>query len=244
MATKKIGAILGTMIALPVFISACLQPYPTTPSTNNGGVSDQTSAFATPLATNDDQDAMAMLESLATGTALAKEGTVFPDATSATPAGTEITPDAMVTPGTPTATLIATVAPTSTNAASGVTTPAATIVPGSRPSTYTLQKGEFPYCIARRYNLNPDELLSLNGITNGTLFMPGLTLTIPQTNSPFPGDRALHIHPTTHTVTTNQENLYAVACYYGDVDPAAIAQANGGMSLSAALTSGQTLQIP
>jgi LysM repeat protein len=30
------------------------------------------------------------------------------------------------------------------------------------PSTYTVQAGEHAYCIARRFNLNPDELLNMN----------------------------------------------------------------------------------
>lgn len=114
---------------------------------------------------------------------------------------------------------------------------------GPKPASYTLQAGEFPYCIARRFNVNPDELLSLNGISDGRLFMPGLVLKIPQTGNPFPADRALVAHPATYTVSSASETVYSIACQYGDVDPAAIASQNG-ISVSAKLTVGQKLNIP
>jgi LysM repeat protein len=114
---------------------------------------------------------------------------------------------------------------------------------GVKPSSYTLQKGEFPYCIARRFNVNPDELLSLNGIVDGGIYMPGYTLRIPQTNNPFPAARALQPHPVTYTVSSSDETVYGVACRYGDVEPSAIAQANG-ISISSPLSAGQQLKIP
>jgi LysM repeat protein len=113
----------------------------------------------------------------------------------------------------------------------------------SRPSTYTLQKGEFPYCIARRFNVNPDELLTLNGLTDGGLFEAGLVLKIPQTGNPFPASRSLHAHPTTYTVTGADETIYGVACYFGDLDPNVIASTNN-LAVSAVLTIGQKLTIP
>jgi hypothetical protein len=53
----------------------------------------------------------------------------------------------------------------------------------------------------------------------------------------------LQNHPTTYTVASSSESLYSVACKFGDVDPAAIASANG-LSLGAVLSSGQQLSIP
>ena len=50
-------------------------------------------------------------------------------------------------------------------------------------------------------------------------------------------------HPTTYTVLASDETVYGVACKFGDVDPAAIAQANG-ISVDAALAAGQSLSIP
>ncbi len=123
------------------------------------------------------------------------------------------------------------------------TVPPQALTPGSIPSTYTLQEGEFPYCIARRFNVNPDELLQINGLSDGMIYQPGLQLRIPQSGNPFPADRALRPHPTTYTVERANMTLYAVACLFGDVYPEAIAQANG-LQLSDRLTVGQTLNIP
>jgi hypothetical protein len=44
-------------------------------------------------------------------------------------------------------------------------------------------------------------------------------------------------------VASSSETVYSVACLFGDVDPAAIAQANN-ISPGAALTVGQQLSIP
>jgi len=115
-----------------------------------------------------------------------------------------------------------------------------TATPG-RPATYTLMPGEFPYCIARRFNVDPDNLLALNGLNEGQILQPGLVLRIPQTGS-FPGTRALHSHPTTYTVAVD-DTIYSVACYFGDLDPTSIAAANG-LSLSSTLTTGRVLNIP
>lgn len=111
-----------------------------------------------------------------------------------------------------------------------------------RPATYTMQIGEFTYCIARRFNVNPDDLDAINNIPDGGLFYPGRTLTIPQSGF-FPGDRSLHTHPDIYIVDSNVATIYGVACYYGDVDPSAIASAND-ISVSAKLSFGQKLVIP
>jgi len=120
--------------------------------------------------------------------------------------------------------------------------PAATSVPGVRPATYTLQAGEFVYCIARRFNVDPDQTLATNGLSDAQTIYPGLVLKIPQSGS-FPGDRMLQNHPTTYTVVSSSETLYSIACKFGDVDPSSIAAANG-LSVGAALTAGQQLSIP
>jgi LysM repeat protein len=132
-------------------------------------------------------------------------------------------------------------APTATTGTSPViVVPTAT--PG-RPATYTLQTGEFPYCIARRFNVNQQELLSLNNLPeNPPLLQPGFVLKIPQTGNSFIGQRALHPHPTTYSVIVD-DNIYKIACYFGDLDPTSIAAANG-LALSTPLTTGRTLNIP
>jgi LysM repeat protein len=110
------------------------------------------------------------------------------------------------------------------------------------PSSYTLQKGEHPYCIARRFNVNPGDLLSLNGLNTNSVVQAGRELRIPQNGRAFPSARALKSHPTTYTVRAN-ETIFSIACDFGDVDPYAIAQANG-LSSPYNLTAGQTINIP
>jgi LysM repeat protein len=112
---------------------------------------------------------------------------------------------------------------------------------GSRPATYTLQEGEFVYCLARRFDVDPAQILSLNGLAEGTTIYAGTVLKIPQSGS-FPGARALRNHPTTYTASAG-ETLYGVACEFGDVYPDSIATANG-LSVGTTLTAGQQLSIP
>jgi len=109
------------------------------------------------------------------------------------------------------------------------------------PSTYTLHEGEFPYCLARRFNRNPEDILAVNGLTNSSILSPGDTLTIP-TSGTFPGPRALLSHPTTYTVVGG-DTIYSIACRFGDVDPMAIAAVNG-LSSPYTLTPGTAIQIP
>jgi len=236
------------LIIITMLITGCTQSLSQAPLATPTLIA--TGLFVSPFPSV--ENPMAMIEEFAKQTAAAQ--TAAAGGASATPG----TPQAVVTTGTvitvqaggsitPTAT-----AGTPTNANSVPTTavvivtpggPTATPIPvGSRPSSYTLQAGEFPYCIARRFNVDPDDLLSINGLTIGTVFMPGITLKIPQSGV-FPGDRALALHPTTYTVSSSDETIYGVACRYGDVDPAVLASTNG-LSVSADLITGQQLKIP
>jgi LysM repeat protein len=119
-----------------------------------------------------------------------------------------------------------------------------TATPG-RPATYTLMPGEFPYCIARRFNVNQDELLTLNGLTGTNVgdLQAGTPLHIPQTGNPFVGDLALHPHPGTYTVSSANDTIYSIACYYGNIDPTQIIAANSLVS-PYTLHINQTLTIP
>jgi len=218
--------VLGTVVA-----SACTQTYSQAPLSTPTLI--PTGLFVSPFPST--QDAVKIVADLGTQTAMAKTaqagGTTNPT-----------TPQADTTPqlnalGTPEP---ATVEPATTEAAPYATSSGGGA--GSRPATYTLQQGEFPYCIARRFNVNPSDLLSANGLSDGSVLYPGRTLTIPQTGS-FPGDRSLHNHPDTYTVDTSDATLYSVACYYGDVFPQDIAGANG-LSPSSSLNVGQQLKIP
>jgi LysM repeat protein len=115
---------------------------------------------------------------------------------------------------------------------------------GSRPPTYILKRGEFPYCLARRFDVDPGDLLARNNLTTAQAYnlAPGTQLSIPQSGS-FPGTRALRAHPPVHTVASSTDTLYSIACFYGDVDPEAIARANN-ITVDAALTTGQSLTMP
>ena len=155
---------------------------------------------------------------------------------SPTPAGTESTPSS--TTQTPIA--LATITPITGAATALPVIVVPTATPG-HPASYTIHAGEFPYCIARRFNVDPADLLSLNGLSSGEILQPGRTLSIPATGS-FPGTRALQTHPTQYTVAVD-DTFYNIACTFGDVDPSTIAAANG-LALTAPLTTGQILNIP
>jgi LysM repeat protein len=140
--------------------------------------------------------------------------TVDPDATATTPAPEEPTESLEATP---------------------------TVVVES-PNSYTIREGEHPYCIARRFDVHPDDLLDANGLARDTLVFPGEKLDIPQNARPFDGERALLLHPTTYSVVAG-DTLYTIACKFGDVDPNVIAEING-IDVDATLTIGQILDIP
>ncbi|MCJ7694239.1 MAG: LysM peptidoglycan-binding domain-containing protein [Anaerolineaceae bacterium] len=111
----------------------------------------------------------------------------------------------------------------------------------TKPATYTIHDGEYVYCLARRFDVNPLDLLALNGLSQNSVLSGGMTLKIPTSGS-FPGPRALHAHPDTYTVSSG-ETIYDVACYYGDVAPESIIAVNGLVE-PFTLTSKQVLQIP
>ncbi len=147
--------------------------------------------------------------------------------------------------------------PTTTNPPTQATIPTATSVlstpkpttvigyvqatPGAPPASYTLQSGEYPFCIARRFNVSIEELLSINGLTVDSVSYTGEVLKIPQTGNPFEGTRALIPHPDNYTVQSG-DTLDSIACDYGDVSPDMIALQNNLTSTT--LNPGQVLVIP
>ncbi len=246
---KRVLLVISIFVISTLLISACTQSLSTAPEATPTLIA--TGLFVSPIASV--ENPMAMIEEFAKQTAAAQ--------TTVANGGTPVTPQAITTAGgliTPeTGTSVTTTQPsTPTNAVGGATTPvvvtpaapaatvstAAPFTPGPRPATYILQAGEFPYCIARRFNVDPDALLSASGLTSPDLYSVGDKLTIPQTGA-FPGSRPLAAHPSTYTVTSSVETLYSVACKFGDVYPDALASTNG-ISISAKLTTGQKLQIP
>jgi LysM repeat protein len=180
-------------------------------------------------------DVMGQLESFATQTAIALSGGAPPEVpTSEAPQETPVA-------GSETQ---ATEAPEA--APEATATPSAAIViptktPG-KPSSWTLQRGEHPYCIARRFNVNPVDLLDASGLSAGGSYSVGTVLKIPQNARNFPGKRSLKSHPDTYVVGS-RDTIYSIACDYGDVDPYDIAAANG-LTAPYKLENGQTLHIP
>jgi LysM repeat protein len=174
---------------------------------------------------------MAMLRSFATQTAQAMSGTTQPVATTegtAQPGAPVTTPLTLPTVQVATKTPMVGTAVPATNA---------------RPATYTLQEGEFPYCIARRFDVNPDELISLNGLGSGGQYVPGLVLKIPQSGNPFPPPRGLLTRPVASYTVGSGENIYKIACKFGDIDPITIATANN-LVAPYTLKTGQIISIP
>jgi LysM repeat protein len=144
----------------------------------------------------------------------------------------------------PTATVSDAVEPTATPepTASAEETEEPVVYDYAVPDSYTLHEGEFLFCLARRFNILPEDLKIYNGYEDGTIYYPGDTLQIPSDSRAFIGDRALQYHPANYTVVFG-DSLYSIACLYGDVDPRAIAAAND-LDIDAALTPGVVLQIP
>lgn len=196
-------------------------PFPVQqPTTSLGVLATQTAAAKNPAATQ--------APAAGNPTAAAKPTGAAPQATGAAPQ--------------PTAAGAATQSPVAT-----ATTKPQIVVPTAtpgRPATYTVQSGDHYLCIARRYNLNPDEFMTLNGLSMNSQAMVGATVKIPQSGS-WPssfGARSLKAHPDTYTVLSG-DTIYKIACIYGDVDPNAVVAANA-LAAPFTLTAGQILHIP
>jgi LysM repeat protein len=214
--------VLVSLIVSALILGACTRSASTPPATEGAGTvtTDENWQQAT-------MDAVRYL--LQTQNALATAGVSGGAGTPeiSTPEVLLETPIPTAEPPTPTEALPPTAGPSPT--------------PGL-PATYTLQDGEHPFCIARRFNVNPGELLAANQLTDASSVRPGDTLIIPQGAGPFPPPRALMAHPTTYTVTAG-DTIYIVACLYGDIEPMAIVSANG-LASPYSLTPGSVIDIP
>lgn len=125
-------------------------------------------------------------------------------------------------------------------------TPTFAIVPTATPglpATYTLHTGEYVYCLARRFNIDPGDLLAANNLDMNSRPAVGTVLTIPAGAGKWSaGSRALIAHPAVYTVKPD-DTIYSVACDFGDADPNAIILANH-LTDPYTLTPGQTIQVP
>ncbi len=232
MKNRPLCVLLITVILLSL-VTACQKSASKSPAS----VSTPTSIFPTPLPGSAIDNAMAGTQ---TAQALANPTNPASPLDTAVPptedTSTANTSQPTVAPTSPPVVI----APTATKAVpTAIPVPSAT--PG-RPATYTLQSGEFPFCIARRFNVSAADLLAENGLDLNSHPAAGTTLNIPQTGAWDSGPRALIDHPTTYTVSAG-ETIYSIACAFGDVDPNSIAIANG-LSSPYTLTPGQVLNIP
>ncbi len=144
------------------------------------------------------------------------------------------------------------ISPTPTMAPTAIPTPTATPTPepeeenGSSkkpiPDSYTVRRGEFVYCLGRRFDIKPADILSYNGLPPGSSLVPGQVIKLPTQARPFPVNRALAHHPTTYVVQPF-DTLPVIACTFGDVTPDEIAAENN-LPAGASLTPGQVLNIP
>ena len=236
---KRIGLIL--FVVLMLALTACERSASTPPPATAG------TTVAQPMTPNATQNPMAILQQYATQTAIAAGGASLPTPTPVVAAQTPVTGSGtqapLITPIVTFTPVPGAILPTPTT---GVAAPPPNVVvptstPG-KPASYTLQLGEFPYCIARRFNVNPEELLAVNGLNNSSVVQAGTVLKIPTTGNPFPGDAALIPHPANYTVKSG-DTVYSVACAFGNADPNQIIYANS-LTAPYALTVGKVIFIP
>jgi LysM repeat protein len=175
-----------------------------------------------------------------------------PDAMGTIKTQTAVALTPVVVPTNTAQVVVATVAPTA--APQAVTNPTANTqqeasqnvkIPGiTRPTTYTLQKGEWPICVARRFDLNITTFFAANGLSMQSKPGVGIVLKIPTSGnwSANYGARSLKSHPASYTVVSG-DSIYTIACKYGDVSPEQILAANS-LSSASDIKSGMKLSIP
>jgi LysM repeat protein len=224
---KRFLSILVIVVIAATMLAACSRSASKAPSS-------QATATKGNFPSLNKTPSVSQQDAIKTQTAIAKQNLnpILQDNT-ATP-----TTKAPVVPG---ATNTSAPAPQEATATQGAAVTIPTVTPGL-PATYKLQKGEFVYCIARRFNINPPAILSLNGLVTAELVYEGMSLKIPQNAAKFPDGRALQKHPAKYTVVSG-DTIYSVACKYGDVEPWAIAMANN-LAAPYTLTAGTVINIP
>jgi LysM repeat protein len=118
------------------------------------------------------------------------------------------------------------------------TAPVPTTAPSTGSTTYTVQRGDTLYSIARRYGTTVEAIAAANGIANPSRISTGQTLKIPGgTGSPAP----LPTGGTTYVVQRG-DNLFRIALRYG-ISYVYLAQYNG-IADPSRIYVGQVLKIP
>jgi LysM repeat protein len=231
--TNIAGQIMATLTALKATTEfAPLAASPTPVGTVNQTIQAPTSTTVEPIV-SETPLAPVVSETIAAPTA--SEMTPLPTAIETT-APSPVAPTATTSP--------IQVLPTAYPTVQQGLQPVSPMIPPTsvRPSVYILQKGEFPWCLARRFDIDPRQLMCVNGFCNGQVFYPGQVILIPQQAWPFPGQRALRPHPATYTVRRG-DTIYKIACYFGDIDPILLAQINN-IPQPYRLQVGQVLMLP
>ena len=160
----------------------------------------------------------------------------MPTSTISMPATATKEPESAVTPVEIVATITPTVPVTPT--VEEVMVPTLT-----RPVSYELKEHENTYCIARRFNVDIGELLSVNSLTTASQPEAGTSIKMPTTGHPWSsGPKALYPHPTQYTVKSG-DTINSIACLFGDVSPEAIIVVNK-LSEPVTLTVGSIINIP
>jgi murein DD-endopeptidase MepM/ murein hydrolase activator NlpD len=114
-------------------------------------------------------------------------------------------------------------------------------------TVHIVQRGETVYSIARRYGVNPDQMLALNGIADPRTLQVGQRLRIPQSGTP-DGDASAAVSHDADTPgyiehrVARGETLYGLARSYG-VSLEALRTANN-LSGDSVLREGTVLRVP
>lgn len=238
---KYTNIALLVVLVMLVVLTACTRNVATSP------VATPTAGGDVPFPVDNTTPAAVGMDAFATQTAMAQnpfgEATATPQVVvmTETPAEGQAGEQPTAAPQDQTA------ATQDPNAAAAPTTAATTPLPlptVARPATYTLQNGEWPLCIARRYGLDIPSFFQLNGLSMASKPGVGTVLKIPTTgtwNDNY-GSRTLAKHPVTYTVLAG-ENINGIACKYGDVTPEQIL-ANNGLTKPTDIKTGMSLKIP
>lgn len=227
---KKSAVLILIVFILSLSLSGCLRPASTPPASAQAGITP-TLETAIPGTIQPSGNVQTILNQTQTAAALSGTPVVVSQATS-----------------TKQPKVVATAKPTKTKKPTAEPKPTqdrSSFQPDlnpERPATYTLRAGEFPICIARRYNLDVISLLTLNNLSMDSQPKAGTKLRIPDAGTWNLGSRALRDHPTQYTAVSG-DTFYKIACLFGNLLPADIATKNG-MDVDDKPSAGTVLDIP
>jgi len=169
---KKMGLTFGILLLAALVLGACQRPASTAPI----ATPQQVDSESTPLPV--DQQ---ILNATLTAQAIMEKFNQ-PTVMTTNPAGTPMV-----------ATASGILMPTATPAGTATPTPLPPTPVVTRPTQYTVQSGETIYCLARRFDVDPAEMLALNNY-NSWLNI-GDVLEVPQSGSWPTEDRAADAPP-------------------------------------------------